>query len=235
MGVQRITKEHLGIAISLNVPFFIVFTKIDIAPKDIKENTFNNLLKTGLQKTINNVKNIEDAKACSQAIIGGVVFSIFQVSTVTGEGLDYLKFFLGNLTPRHSLNSDNNIMKTPNDPKEMLLDSAFKSKDGVIYAGVLSSGKLFVGQKLLMGTTIEGVFKAVQIKSIHFLNCDVNEIYCGNSCPINLRSLDKNFELTIHNFIKGMVLVSENHLSPTFEFEIEAIIEHHSSTIQIGY
>ena len=93
MGVQRITKEHLGIAISLNVPFFIVFTKIDIAPKDIKENTFNNLLKTGLQKTINNVKNIEDAKACSQAIIGGVVFSIFQVSTVTGEGLDYLKFF----------------------------------------------------------------------------------------------------------------------------------------------
>ena len=181
MGVQRITKEHLGIAISLNVPFFIVFTKIDIAPKDIKENTFNNLLKTGLQKTINNVKNIEDAKACSQAIIGGVVFSIFQVSIVTGEGLDYLKFFLGNLTPRHSLNSDNNIMKTPNDPKEMLLDSAFNTKDGVIYAGVLSSGKLFVGQKLLMGTTIEGVFKAVQIKSIHFLNCDINEIYCGNS------------------------------------------------------
>ena len=32
-----------------------------------------------------------------------------------------------------------------------------------------------------------------------------------------------------------MVLVSENHLSPTFEFEIEAIIEHHSSRIQIGY
>ena len=232
------TKEHLGIAISLNIPFFIVFTKIDIAPKDIKEktiNTFNNLLKTGLQKTINNVKNIEDAKTCSQAIIGGVVFSIFQVSTVTGEGLDYLKFFLGNLTPRHSLNSDINVIKTTNDPTEMLSDSAFKTKVGVIYAGVLSSGKLFVGQKLLMGPTIEGVFKAVQIKSIHFLTWDVNEIYCGNSCPINLRSLDKNFELTTQNFIKGMVLVSENHLSPTFEFEIEAIIEHHSSTIQIGY
>jgi GTPase len=64
-----------------------------------------------------------------------------------------------------------------------------------------------------MGPTVEGVFKAVQIKSIHFLPWDVNEIYCGNSCPINLRSLDKNFELTTQNFIKGMVLVSENHLS----------------------
>ena len=53
MGVQRMTKEHLGIVISLNVPFFIVFTKIDIAPKDIKEktvNTFVNLLTNGLKK-----------------------------------------------------------------------------------------------------------------------------------------------------------------------------------------
>ena len=100
MGVQRMTKEHLGIAISLNVPFFIVFTKIDIAPKDIKEKTittFSNLLKTGLQKTIYNVKSMDDAKACSQAIIGGVVVPIFQISTVTGEGLDYLKNLCHNL------------------------------------------------------------------------------------------------------------------------------------------
>ncbi len=82
------------------------------------------------------MKNIEDDEAYSQSIIGGVVVQIFQVSTVTGEGLDYLKCFLGNLTPRHSLNSDNNIIKTPNDPTEMLLDSAFNTKVGVIYVGV---------------------------------------------------------------------------------------------------
>ena len=238
MGVQRMTKEHLGIAVSLNVPFFIVFTKIDIAPKDIKEKTittFSNLLKTGLQKTIYNVKSMEDAKACSQAIIGGVVVPIFQISTVTGEGLDYLKNFLANLTPRHSLNSDNHIIKTPQDPTEMLLDSAFNTKVGVIYAGVLSSGKLFVGQKLLMGPTMDGIFKPVQIKCIQFLRCDVNEICCGNSCSVKLRSLDKGFELNTQNFKKGMVLVSENHLPPTLEFEIEAVIVHHSSTIKIGY
>ena len=117
----------------------------------------------------------------------------------------------------------------------MLLDSAFNTKVGVIYAGVLSSGKLFVGQKLLMGPTVEGVFKPVQIKTIQFLRCDVNEICCGNSCSVKLRSLDKNFELNTQNFKKGMVLVSENHLTPTFEFEIEAVIVHHSSTIKIGY
>ncbi len=37
MGFQRMTKEHLGIAISLNVPFFIIFTKIDIEQKILKK------------------------------------------------------------------------------------------------------------------------------------------------------------------------------------------------------
>ena len=30
IGVQRMTKEHLDITYSLDIPFFIVFTKIDI-------------------------------------------------------------------------------------------------------------------------------------------------------------------------------------------------------------
>ena len=55
MGVQRMTKEHLGIVYSLGIPFFIVFNKIDIAPKEVKEKTINyftSILKTGLQKSV---------------------------------------------------------------------------------------------------------------------------------------------------------------------------------------
>ena len=32
MGVQRMTKEHLGIAIALKIPLYVILTKIDIAP-----------------------------------------------------------------------------------------------------------------------------------------------------------------------------------------------------------
>ena len=35
MGVQRMTKEHIGIAMSLKIPIFIVVTKIDLAPNEI--------------------------------------------------------------------------------------------------------------------------------------------------------------------------------------------------------
>ncbi len=35
MGLQRMTKEHLGITIALNIPFFVVFTKTDLAPQNV--------------------------------------------------------------------------------------------------------------------------------------------------------------------------------------------------------
>ena len=39
------TKEHLGIALSLKIPIIVVITKIDICPEHILENTKNKLCK----------------------------------------------------------------------------------------------------------------------------------------------------------------------------------------------
>lgn len=43
MGVQRMTKEHIGIAMSLKIPIFIVITKIDLAPPEVLSQTLNTL------------------------------------------------------------------------------------------------------------------------------------------------------------------------------------------------
>lgn len=34
-GLSRMTKEHLGIALALEIPFFIVMTKIDLVPAEV--------------------------------------------------------------------------------------------------------------------------------------------------------------------------------------------------------
>ena len=239
MGVQRMTKEHLGMIISLNIPFFIVFTKIDIAPKEVKEktiNTFTKILKTGLQKTVFNVKSEKEVEFAAQGVSNGNLVPIFQVSTVTGEGLDDLKLFLGKLLPKHPPNTELSLLKTPRDKTEMLLDNAFNTRGGCIHAGVIISGKIELNQKLLIGPTFDGLFKPVQIREIQFLRVSVKELCCGNSCSVKLKSLDKNFELNINNFKKGMVLLDpEIKLEPTLEFEVEALIVHHSSTIKVGY
>ena len=239
MGVQRMTKEHLGIVISLNIPFFIVFTKVDIAPKEVKEktiNTFTSLLKTGLQKSVFNVKSEKEAESAAKLIPMGNLVPIFQVSTVTGEGLDELKSFLSRLIPKNYINAELSLLKSAKDKTEVLLDNAFNTKVGCIHAGVVVAGKLEVNQKLLLGPTQDGFFKPVQVREIQFLRVTVNEICCGNSCSFKLKSLDKNYELNIANFKKGMVLLDpEIKLEPTMEFEIEALILHHSSTIKVGY
>ena len=239
MGVQRMTKEHLGIVISLNIPFFIVFTKVDIAPKEVKEktiNTFTSLLKTGLQKSVFNVKSEKDAEFAAKNVPMGNLVPIFQVSTVTGEGLEDLKYFLSQLIPKNSINAELSLLKTAKDKTEVLLDNAFNTKVGCIHAGVVIAGKLEVNQKLLLVPTQDGFFKPVQIREIQFLRVTVNEICCGNSCSFKLKSLDKNFELNTNTFKKGMVLLDpEIKLEPTLEFEVEALIVHHSSTIKVGY
>ena len=239
MGVQRMTKEHLGIIISLGIPFFIVFTKIDIAPKEIKEKTINHftsILKSGLKKTVFNVKSSTDAEFAAQKIPQGNLVPIFQVSTVTGEGLDDLKMFLSNLTPKFPNFNEMSPFKTPKEKTEILLDSAINTKVGCVFSGIITSGKIEVNKKLLMGPTIEGDFKLVQIREIHFIRVSVNELCCGNSCSLRLKSLDKSFELKTSNFRKGMVLLDiETKPEPTMEFEVEALIVHHSSTIKVGY
>ncbi len=38
-GLSRMTKEHLGIALALEIPFFIVLTKIDMVDKETLKKT----------------------------------------------------------------------------------------------------------------------------------------------------------------------------------------------------
>jgi len=45
MGVSRMTKEHIGIAVALKIPIFVVITKIDIAPESIYNDTVTTITK----------------------------------------------------------------------------------------------------------------------------------------------------------------------------------------------
>ena len=44
--VQRMTKEHLTLCLALNIPFFIVITRIDVTPSHVRQETMQHVLKT---------------------------------------------------------------------------------------------------------------------------------------------------------------------------------------------
>ena len=42
-GVQRMTKEHLGLLLALRLPFFVLVTKVDLAPDNVRRQTLEGL------------------------------------------------------------------------------------------------------------------------------------------------------------------------------------------------
>ena len=45
MGLVGMTKEHLGIALALKLPVFVVVTKVDMCPENVLQNTLEKLQK----------------------------------------------------------------------------------------------------------------------------------------------------------------------------------------------
>ena len=68
-GVVGMTKEHLGLSLALNVPVFVVVTKIDMCPPNVLQETLKILQKIlkspGCRKIAYLVENINDVITCA--------------------------------------------------------------------------------------------------------------------------------------------------------------------------
>jgi len=53
MGLQKMTKEHIGLCLFLKIPFFVILTKIDLAPQNKIEETIDELKKLLKHKLLN--------------------------------------------------------------------------------------------------------------------------------------------------------------------------------------
>jgi len=96
MGLQRMTKEHVGIVSALRIPFILVVTKIDLAPPDILKQTCKNIkqmLKSARKMSF--VVNESDGLAKAiESVSSGHVVPVIMASNVTGVGIGILKNFL---------------------------------------------------------------------------------------------------------------------------------------------
>ena len=218
MGFSKMSIEHLKMIIYLKIKFFIVLTKIDICPSNIKENTIESIKKFLIEHNINN--NVP----------------IISISSKTGENIDKLKIYLTKLKKIYKLS---NFNYSP--------FFTIESKYNVVGVGTVVAGKLLRGNinkndKLLLGP-INNNFVTVVVKSLHdnFKN-DITHICEGDSGCINIKNIDKKqVDLKKHKFKKSTYILQDNDIIPnvkilswSFEAKI-SLISNHSTTISKNY
>ncbi|TPX70436.1 hypothetical protein SpCBS45565_g01818 [Spizellomyces sp. 'palustris'] len=250
-GVSEISREHLAIAVVLNVPVFVVITKVDIAtPPQLKRtvSSFLALLKApGMRRVPVVIQNEDDLVVSVSSFLDSRVVPIFLTSSVTGENLSLLTNFF-------------NYLPKPMSDYDQLLEEEVEYQVEEIYSvpdvGCVIGGKLLSGRITTHSHTPQptyylgpdrGSFIPIRISSIHRQRCPVSLIKAGQaaSCAVTFLSdpnasdslLEK--DTVVYNITpppsfrlrKGQVLLSTSPPPPVWEFDADLNVLHCASTV----
>ncbi|ADP78027.1 translation elongation factor 1A GTP binding domain family [Methanothermus fervidus DSM 2088] len=224
-GPTHITKEHLGIILAMDLPVIIVITKTDLVDKNKVEEVrerIGELLKL-VGRIPFQIRNRSDIYSIVDKMNEHIV-PILAVSSVTGEGLDLLDELFMNLK----------IPKKPVDDKKpflMYIDKIYTIKGvGTVVSGTVRQGKVKKGDNLVLGPTIDGEFKKVNVKSIEMHHYQLGCAETGHVVGIALRNISSN------EIERGMILADPKYkVRAVREFEAEVSVLVHPTTIKSGY
>ncbi|KAL8930710.1 MAG: hypothetical protein Q9208_000581 [Pyrenodesmia sp. 3 TL-2023] len=227
-GLIGMSKEHLGIALALNVPVMVVITKIDICPPQILQQTITQLTRIlksqGARKIPVFIKNREETVETATQFVSQRICPIFQVSNVTGEGLDLVRTFL-NVLPHHGHYDDQA-------PFEFHVNDTFSVPFvGTVVSGVVKSGMIHAGDPVLIGPDSLGQFQTTHIRSIERKRIPVPVCAAGQSASFALKKIRRK------EVRKGMVVLPKLEAAPKVhrEFVAEVLILSHATTIKTKY
>lgn len=229
-GLIGMSKEHLGIALALNVPVMVVITKVDICPPQILEQTIQQITRIlkspGARKIPIFIKNREECINTATQFVSQRICPIFQVSNVTGENLDLVRAFL-NILPHHG-------HYDAEAPFQFHINDTFSVPFvGTVVSGIIKSGVIHAGDSVLVGPDSLGQFTTTTIRSIERKRIPVPAASAGQSASFALKRVRRK------DVRKGMVVLPKLDATPTpkvyREFVAEVLILSHATTIKTKY
>ncbi len=229
MGINHMTREHIGLCINLKIPFIILVTKIDIVPENVLEDTLqkiNNMCKNRVRKVPYHIKDKSDIINVIKNIKSDSIVPIMQISNVTNFNLDLLKSLFNLLPLRNDFN------KNVDKHVEMLIDNKYSvAGHASIVSGMLKSGTIKVNDTLLIGPFHDSTYKQVKVRSIHMNFKEIKEAKAGTFVCVSLKNINKR------DIKKGMILLTDNNelKLAVKKFQAEIHILHSPTTIKEGY
>ncbi len=240
LALTDMTKEHLNACLSLNIPFFVVITKIDMVPEHVIEKTKESLIDLMNKKVkMRNIVWMKEEEGGLEVKNFMKNIPVFCVSNKTGLNIDFLRKFLYNLPVKKDYIEENNKNNLDNKKVLYAIDHFFNVKGvGNVLSGKVLKGKIEKNNKLYMGP-INGMFYQVNTRSFHdnFRN-NIEKMDCGMSGCIAVKLMDKNFEIKNVRNKKGIYLMSEYEMNDSTFLDFEAdviVVGKHSTQISKNY
>ncbi len=240
LALTDMTKEHLNACLSLNIPFFLVITKIDMVPEHVIEKTKESLIDLMNKKVkMRNIVWMKEEEGGLEVKNFMKNIPVFCVSNKTGLNIDFLRKFLYNLPVKKDYIEENNKNNPDNKKVLYAIDHFFNVKGvGNVLSGKVLKGKIEKNNKLYMGP-INGMFYQVNTRSFHdnFRN-NIEKMDCGISGCIAVKIMDKNFEIKNVRNKKGIYLMSEDEMNDSTFLDFEAdviVVGKHSTQISKNY
>ena len=229
---QDMTIEHISLCLNMKIPFIVVITKIDMCPPKILEQTITditNLIKKTVKKLVYPIVNEYDVTTCAQKVKSGDVVPIFQISNVTGSGLELLKMFLNFIPVRKSFKKARKKGVNFQVQEVYNVPGVGPVVGGMLFGGTMTTNKQTDSKLLKLGPMSDGTFVDAYIRSIQCKTVSVQKANAGSWITIAVR-VDKKLVK------KGMFILSESLAKVTWEFTANVYINTTSSSnIKIGY
>lgn len=262
-GVTKMTKEHLGVCLALEIPLLCVVSKVDMCPTNVLTRTKQQLFKilkspAAKHKMPISVRESKDVMTAATDYSHRVV-PVFFISSVLGTNINLLLEYLSLLQPRREVfkqrlaqraagedDEDAESRGAPGSvqgekasdvPAEFSIDETFNVTGvGIVISGTVQRGVLRANTPQLLGPFPDGTFKEVMVRTIHCKRAPVEECEAGESCAVSLRATKRKETITRANIRRGMVLVDPS-CSPRASkcFEAEVHVLHHPTTVKLHY
>uniref|UniRef100_A0A7S2FPB4 Elongation factor Tu, chloroplastic n=1 Tax=Octactis speculum TaxID=3111310 RepID=A0A7S2FPB4_9STRA len=256
------SREHLGIALALNLRVFVVVTKCDSATSDEIDLALESLHKTLRTMSGKSTVLVRSHGEIEQVVSMVSVVPILVTSSVTGLGLALLRDFLF-LTPNKmaSLLSPLPLVQPPSSSLVRIDESFDVDEVGLVLGGTIHHGAVSVGDSMLLGPHKDGHYEMVKIRSIQVMRVSSKRAVAGQSATFAVRqqrprsdsapgrlqvSPQSRKELSWDSICgtkkrkmrKGMVLLSSNTTTEpvaAYEFEAEILLLQNPHTMTVDY
>lgn len=227
LRLDDITREHLLLVSNQELPFLVVINKIDDCDESIRNHVRNLVFET--IKEIGHVPlrvtSEDDISIIFREIAHRVIVPVFEVSCVTGDGLELLRKTLVGLPSR-----------IPNErverPAFAYIDKVYRGIRGtnVVITGTVQEGIFKPGQPILCGPDNEGRFMKGRIGSIEVFKKRVERVKAGDVFGFDLKRLSPE------KIRRGQIICDKDADVKSIQaFDATIIVTRHPTRIRTGY